>query len=221
MARSILSFGMFSARAAKTAARSRAFMPGSGGPNFAATVISRASLGNSLGGIASCLPFLCMMFLNWLCPDIPSGLQCGPARLEAKRFPPSPRRARETYDVDISRQFQEIKKPERLVAASGGWNNLFHTCRCLREQDLARLLIAGDWCRIDLGRDGIGAPRRGPRTYRVKPTLQMQKIVELLALVFVRDNPRIGRHVGDRIIPRHNGAVGSTSIEEAIKPVGL
>src|SRR5580704_16078120 len=120
MARSILSFGMFSVRAAKTAARSRAFMPGSGGPNFAATVISRASLENSLERIASCLPFLCMMFLNWLCPDIPSGLQCGPARLEAKRFPPSPRRARETYDVDISRQFQEIKQPERLVAASGG-----------------------------------------------------------------------------------------------------
>ena len=48
MARSILSFGMFSARAAMIAARSRAFMAGSGMPSLAETVISRASLPNSL-----------------------------------------------------------------------------------------------------------------------------------------------------------------------------
>jgi hypothetical protein len=66
IARSMLSFGMFSALAAMTAARRRAFIAGSGRPNFAATVISRASLEKSLERIASCLPFLCMMFLNWL-----------------------------------------------------------------------------------------------------------------------------------------------------------
>ena len=64
MARSILSLGMFSARAASTASRSRGFMLMSGMPIFAATVISRASLEKSLERIASCLPFLCMMFLN-------------------------------------------------------------------------------------------------------------------------------------------------------------
>ena len=39
-------------------------MLGSGMPIFAATVISRANLEKSLERIASCLPFLCMMFLN-------------------------------------------------------------------------------------------------------------------------------------------------------------
>src|SRR3984893_15476426 len=198
MARSILSFGMFSARAARTAARSRAFMAGSGRPNFAATVISRASLENSLERIASCLPFLCMMFLNWLCPDIPSRLQCGPLRGSKQHVSGlSPRGARWP---------RRALCPKGLLPRRRG-ETLFHIRRCLREQDFARLLIAGDWRRIDFGRDGIGALRRGPRFYRVEPTLQMQKIVELLALVFVRDNPRIGRHVRDRIIPRHEGAV--------------
>jgi hypothetical protein len=68
MARSILSFGMFSWRAAITAARSRGFIAGSGVPNFAATVISRASLLNSLDFWASCRPLRCMMFLNWEWP---------------------------------------------------------------------------------------------------------------------------------------------------------
>ena len=39
-------------------------MLGSGRPSLAATVISRASLENSLDRIASCLPLRCMMFLN-------------------------------------------------------------------------------------------------------------------------------------------------------------
>ena len=64
MARSMLSLGMFSARAACMASRSRAFMSGSGRPPLAATVISRASLANSLARAASCRPLRCMMFLN-------------------------------------------------------------------------------------------------------------------------------------------------------------
>src|SRR5437899_9913016 len=66
----MLSFGMFSARAAITAARSRGFMAGSGRPSLAATVISRASLPNSLDFTASCRPLRCMMFLNWEWPAI-------------------------------------------------------------------------------------------------------------------------------------------------------
>src|SRR5580692_9497771 len=67
-ARSIESFDMFSWRAEVIAARSRAFMLGSGWPNLAATVISRASLPNSFDFWASCRPLRCMMFLNWECP---------------------------------------------------------------------------------------------------------------------------------------------------------
>src|SRR5664279_5522671 len=114
MARSILSFGMFSARAAKTAARSRAFMDGSGRPNFAATVISRASFEKSLARIASCLPFLCMMFLNWLCPAIAVFyLQFGPAALLQSGAPTCPSRVGQQgkrAEADISRCFQEIKQ---------------------------------------------------------------------------------------------------------------
>src|ERR1700735_4984119 len=50
------------------AARSRAFIAGSGWPSLAATVISRASLLNSFDFWASCRPLRCMMFLNWECP---------------------------------------------------------------------------------------------------------------------------------------------------------
>src|SRR6266849_4896860 len=70
MARSIESFDMFSARAAMMAARRREFMAGSGMPSLAATVISRASLLNSLDFTASCRPLRCMMFLNCECPAI-------------------------------------------------------------------------------------------------------------------------------------------------------
>src|SRR5215472_14285776 len=74
MARSIESFDMFSVRAAITAARRRGFMAGSGRPSLAATVISRASLLNSLDFTASCRPLRCMMFLNCECPAIASSL---------------------------------------------------------------------------------------------------------------------------------------------------
>ena len=58
MARSILSFGMFSARAARIAARRRGLNAGSGMPSLADTVISRASLPNSLERALSCAPLL-------------------------------------------------------------------------------------------------------------------------------------------------------------------
>src|SRR5882724_7834312 len=54
------------------AARNRAFMPGSGWPSLAATVISRASLPNNFDFWASCRPLRCMMFLNWECPAMQS-----------------------------------------------------------------------------------------------------------------------------------------------------
>src|SRR6202171_1107514 len=57
------------------AARSRAFIEGSGWPILAATVISRASLLNNLAFWASCRPLRCMMFLNWECPAMRSLLR--------------------------------------------------------------------------------------------------------------------------------------------------
>jgi hypothetical protein len=68
MARSILSFGIDSARAFWMARRSRELASGSGPPSLAATMISRASLAKSLDFIASWRPFRCMMFLNCECP---------------------------------------------------------------------------------------------------------------------------------------------------------
>src|SRR5690606_41959585 len=73
MARSMLSFGMDSALALATARRRRAFIAGSGMPDFAATVISRDSFEKSLERTASALPFRCMMFLNFEWPAM--GLQ--------------------------------------------------------------------------------------------------------------------------------------------------
>src|ERR1700752_3490003 len=70
MARSMPSFGMFSARGAVMAAQSRAFIAGSGMPSLAAVVISRASLLNSLERALSWRPLRCMMFLNCEWPAI-------------------------------------------------------------------------------------------------------------------------------------------------------
>src|SRR5262245_60916821 len=72
MARSMLSLGMFSARAARIAARRRAFMAGSGSPSLADTVISRASLENNCERTLSWRPLRCMMFLNCECPAMAS-----------------------------------------------------------------------------------------------------------------------------------------------------
>src|SRR3954463_925918 len=77
MARWMLSLGMFSARAARMAARRRGFMFGSGRPILAATVTSRASLENTFERTASTRPLRCMMFLNWECPAIAGLRECG------------------------------------------------------------------------------------------------------------------------------------------------
>src|SRR3982751_4825250 len=70
MARSILSRGIDWARALVTASRRRAFIEGSGTPSLAATVISRASLENTLLRAASLLPLRNMIFLACEWPAI-------------------------------------------------------------------------------------------------------------------------------------------------------
>src|SRR5262249_48187111 len=124
---------MFSARAAMMAARRRGFIPGSGNPSLAATVISRASLPNSLDLAASCRPLRCMMFLHCECRAMvaPTGVRpaggkgaagANPVKRDAgvifRRAPewkPSPERrprlfesTAETYRSDTARETGRI-----------------------------------------------------------------------------------------------------------------
>src|SRR5512143_2982410 len=71
----MLSFGMLTALAARIAARSRAFPSGSPPPIFAAVINSRVILVNALPRSASAFPFLCLIELHLLCPDIGSPLR--------------------------------------------------------------------------------------------------------------------------------------------------
>src|SRR5271154_1315064 len=73
--------------------------------------------------------------------------------------------------------------------------------RTLAEQMLARLLVHRDGGRrwIDLLCLVIGSDRRRARLDHFEPALHIRKIVEVLALVGMRYDPRIGGHVGNRI----------------------
>src|SRR5256885_6252897 len=69
IARSMLSFGMEYERAFSIAFCNARFAAGSGPPSFAATMIARESLENSLPRLASAAPFLCLIDDHLLCPD--------------------------------------------------------------------------------------------------------------------------------------------------------
>src|SRR4029077_10168403 len=66
----MLSFGIDAARALSIAFWSERFEAGSGPPSFAATISARVSLVKSCPRLASAAPFLCLMELHLLCPDI-------------------------------------------------------------------------------------------------------------------------------------------------------
>src|SRR6185436_8318021 len=70
IARSMLSFGIEAARALSFAFWSARFEAGSGPPSFAATISARVSLVKSWPRFASAAPFLCLIELHLLCPDI-------------------------------------------------------------------------------------------------------------------------------------------------------
>src|SRR6187401_1315751 len=70
IARSMLSFGMELSRAFWIAVARVAFPSGSGPPSRAATMIARASFEKSLPRLASAAPFLCLIELHLLCPDM-------------------------------------------------------------------------------------------------------------------------------------------------------
>src|SRR6478672_8072865 len=69
IARSMLSFGMEYERAFSIAFCSERLLSGSPPPSFAATMIARESLENSLPRLASAAPFLCLIDDHLLCPD--------------------------------------------------------------------------------------------------------------------------------------------------------
>src|SRR2546423_9422890 len=78
MARSMLSFGIEYERAFSTAFCNARLPAGSGPPSFAATMIARESLENSLPRFASAAPFLCLIDDHLLCPDthrLPHGVE--------------------------------------------------------------------------------------------------------------------------------------------------
>src|SRR5437868_12878072 len=72
MARSMLSFGMLLAFASAMAARRRGLPAGSPPPMRAATVISLRMRVKILPRFASAAPFLCLMVLHLLWPDMVS-----------------------------------------------------------------------------------------------------------------------------------------------------
>src|SRR6266436_518652 len=70
IARSMLSFGIEYERAFSIAFCSARFAAGSGPPSRAATMIARVSFEKSLPRLASAAPFLCLIELHLLCPDM-------------------------------------------------------------------------------------------------------------------------------------------------------
>src|SRR5208283_3112672 len=50
---------------------------------------------------------------------------------------------------------------------------------------------------------------------------EMRKIRKLLALVLVRDDPRVGGHIGDRILPRDKGPVRQALVEDSVETIGF
>src|SRR3954452_5059806 len=70
IARSMLSLGIDAARALSIAFWSERFDAGSAPPSFAATISARVSFVKSWPRLASAAPFLCLIELHLLCPDI-------------------------------------------------------------------------------------------------------------------------------------------------------
>ena len=67
----------------------------------------------------------------------------------------------------------------------------------------------------------VGANGRRAAADGREPASEIREVVELLALRLVRHDPRIGRHVGDRVRTRHELAVGEAIVQHAIEAVGL
>src|SRR5271168_2275668 len=92
--------------------------------------------------------------------------------------------------------------------------------RSLTEKDPLRFL-RDSRLRVDLFCLVIGAHNCCPRLDTFKPSLQMGKILQLLALTFVGNDPWISRHVGDGVAAGDKLAIGKAPVEDAIKAIRL
>src|SRR5579862_5882880 len=96
-----------------------------------------------------------------------------------------------------------------------------HRVSRLTEEDLADLGVG-----VLLGR-AIGLPyligllHRRPVLHGLEPALHMGEIVEILPLPLPQHAPRIGRHIGNRIVAREVLAIGEAPVHHGIKPTGF
>ena len=68
----------------------------------------------------------------------------------------------------------------------------------------------------------VGAHRGRPGPDALEPALQMREVLELLALPFVRHDPRVAGDVGDGVVaPAMNSRVRQALVEDPVQTVGL
>src|SRR5215467_14976644 len=87
----------------------------------------------------------------------------------------------------------------------------------LSKQNFLRLLGHAASIRIDLPGDRVCALHRRSFLNPFEPAFEIRKIIEILTLPFVQDNPRIASHVGDRIIARDKFTIGQTLVEYTVE----
>src|SRR3954454_23746133 len=88
-------------------------------------------------------------------------------------------------------------KGRACLACRATWLSAHGVSR-LPEEELARLFVYRR-LRIDLFALLVGTYHSGPLTDRFEPALEMRKVLELLLLTLVRHDPRIARHVSNRV----------------------
>src|SRR5215813_839728 len=118
IARSIVSFGMFTPRALSTAARNRGLPLMSPPPSRAEIVSSLMTFVHSFDFLESEASFLCLIFDHRLCPDMVVILyhsQAGPAAVllgrEARRSPAAARRPAEETRLPPGAHRRERGRP--------------------------------------------------------------------------------------------------------------
>src|SRR5919199_6586271 len=139
IARSMLSFGIEYERAFSIAFWSARFAAGSGPPSRAATMIARASFENSFPRFASAAPFLCLIELHLLCPDM---------RLLVNQFQESFVHPRVVRQLRMERRDEESPLPQqhRLAVQLGQHLHLRTVVAHARraDEDAAQRLAVAD-----------------------------------------------------------------------------
>ena len=76
-------------------------------------------------------------------------------------------------------------------------------------------------CRVDGLSNGVCSLHCIASLNRFKPALDVGKVIEVLALPVVQNDPRITGDIGDGVSARDELAIGQTLIEYAVEPLGL